>query len=339
MNWLGAARARRARLARARPRRSGRRWRCSRSSARGGMAGGLGWAARPTLTRRRDGASTAWIALCLLLAVASQVYVAGSVESWTVAGAFGQRRFVGLSAVLLVGLAALWPSRDRARPRGPAARPGRRARALRPRHLVEPRPDGAVRRRADGSPAADAGRQRVPYVRDRPARACPSSSIATCSRGTPSTRRRRVDAAGASPPPRPIAAVDLLYLADIRLPLERANGLQTMSTCHALAARGHRVTLLVRPDTAADARDPLAFYGLDPIDGFAIARVPVGGPGAAAARALPRRGRAPQPDAAAADGGLHARPRRGVAAGAAAAGRASAAGLRIARLRADGRRR
>ena len=72
--------------------------------------------------------------------------------------------------------------------------------------------------------------------------------------------------------------MDLLYLADIRLPLERANGLQTVSTCHALAARGHRVTLLVRPDTAPDARDPLAFYGLDPIDGFEIARVPVTGP-------------------------------------------------------------
>ena len=72
--------------------------------------------------------------------------------------------------------------------------------------------------------------------------------------------------------------MDLLYLADIRLPLERANGLQTVSTCHALAARGHRVTLLVRPDTAADARDPLAFYGLEPIDGFTIARVPVAGP-------------------------------------------------------------
>jgi glycosyltransferase involved in cell wall biosynthesis len=72
--------------------------------------------------------------------------------------------------------------------------------------------------------------------------------------------------------------VDLLYLADIRLPLERANGVQTVSTCHALAARGHRVTLLVRPDTAAEARDPLAFYGIDPIEGFTIARVPVGGP-------------------------------------------------------------
>jgi glycosyltransferase involved in cell wall biosynthesis len=72
--------------------------------------------------------------------------------------------------------------------------------------------------------------------------------------------------------------VDLLYLADIRLPLERANGLQTVSTCHALAARGHRVTLLVRPDTAAETRDPLAFYDLPPIDGLTIARVPVAGP-------------------------------------------------------------
>ena len=38
---------------------------------------------------------------------AVQVYVAGSVESWTVAGAFGQRRFVALTPVLAVGLAAL----------------------------------------------------------------------------------------------------------------------------------------------------------------------------------------------------------------------------------------
>jgi hypothetical protein len=84
-----------------------------------GLAGRMGWAARPTLTRRRESASTAWIALCLLIAVASQIYVAGSVESWTVAGAFGQRRFVGLSAVFLVGLAALWPIADR-REKAPA---------------------------------------------------------------------------------------------------------------------------------------------------------------------------------------------------------------------------
>jgi len=48
------------------------------------------------------------IAGCLLVMAALQVYVAGSVDSWTVAGAFGQRRFVSLTAILVVGLAALW---------------------------------------------------------------------------------------------------------------------------------------------------------------------------------------------------------------------------------------
>ena len=54
----------------------------------------------------------------------------------------------------------------------------------------------------------------------------------------------------------------ILYLADIRFPLERANGIQTMETCHALAARGHNVSLAVRPDSHQPARDPFAFYGL-----------------------------------------------------------------------------
>jgi hypothetical protein len=47
------------------------------------------------------------IASCALLMVASQIYVSGSVESWTVAGAFGQRRFVALTILLTIGLAAL----------------------------------------------------------------------------------------------------------------------------------------------------------------------------------------------------------------------------------------
>lgn len=50
-----------------------------------------------------------WIAALLLLMAALQVYVSGSVESWTVAGAFGQRRFVALTPILVVGLAALEP--------------------------------------------------------------------------------------------------------------------------------------------------------------------------------------------------------------------------------------
>ena len=36
-----------------------------------------------------------------------QVYVSGAVESWTVAGAFGQRRFIALTAILVIGCAAL----------------------------------------------------------------------------------------------------------------------------------------------------------------------------------------------------------------------------------------
>jgi hypothetical protein len=52
-----------------------------------------------------DQARVAW---CLVLMVALQVYVSGAVDSWTVAGAFGQRRFVAVSAILIIGLAALW---------------------------------------------------------------------------------------------------------------------------------------------------------------------------------------------------------------------------------------
>jgi hypothetical protein len=46
------------------------------------------------------------IAACALAMVALQVYVSGSVESWTVAGAFGQRRFVAVTILLAIGLAA-----------------------------------------------------------------------------------------------------------------------------------------------------------------------------------------------------------------------------------------
>ena len=54
----------------------------------------------------------------------------------------------------------------------------------------------------------------------------------------------------------------VLYFADIRFPLERANGIQTMETCHALVERGHEVHLVVKRDTRSPARDPFRFYGL-----------------------------------------------------------------------------
>jgi hypothetical protein len=47
------------------------------------------------------------VAAIALLMIALQVYVGGSVESWTVAGAFGQRRFVALTVLLALGLAGL----------------------------------------------------------------------------------------------------------------------------------------------------------------------------------------------------------------------------------------
>jgi glycosyltransferase involved in cell wall biosynthesis len=72
--------------------------------------------------------------------------------------------------------------------------------------------------------------------------------------------------------------LDILYLADIRFPLERANGIQTFETCHALAARGHRVTLMVREDTVRPRRDAFAFYGLPRIPGLRVVPLPMAGP-------------------------------------------------------------
>jgi glycosyltransferase involved in cell wall biosynthesis len=73
----------------------------------------------------------------------------------------------------------------------------------------------------------------------------------------------------------------ILYLADIRFPLERANGIQSIETCHALAARGHDVTLIVRPDSHEPARDPFEFYGLPRLSNLHVDVAPVTGPIAA----------------------------------------------------------
>ncbi len=66
-----------------------------------------------TLSARGDGDASAAadrrrIAFCLLAMFVAAVYVTGSVDSWTAAGAFGQRRFVNLTPLLTVGLAALF---------------------------------------------------------------------------------------------------------------------------------------------------------------------------------------------------------------------------------------
>src|SRR5512136_2079216 len=72
--------------------------------------------------------------------------------------------------------------------------------------------------------------------------------------------------------------VHILYFADIRFPLERANGIQTMQTCWALAARGHGVALVVRADSSGMARDPFSFYGVPANPALSIERVRVAGP-------------------------------------------------------------
>ncbi len=49
-----------------------------------------------------------WLGVCLLAIAALQIYINGAVESWSVAGSFGHRRFVELSPLLVIGLAGLW---------------------------------------------------------------------------------------------------------------------------------------------------------------------------------------------------------------------------------------
>ncbi len=75
----------------------------------------------------------------------------------------------------------------------------------------------------------------------------------------------------------------VLSFADTRFPIERANGIQTMATCQALAARGHDVTLVVRPDASGEGRDPFQFYGLPPTRGVHVRTIPTA-PGRRASR-------------------------------------------------------
>jgi hypothetical protein len=51
---------------------------------------------------------TAWIGIVCLVMVLTQIYVCGSFATWMGAGSFGQRRLVGLTVFLAVGLAGLF---------------------------------------------------------------------------------------------------------------------------------------------------------------------------------------------------------------------------------------
>ena len=65
----------------------------------------------------------------------------------------------------------------------------------------------------------------------------------------------------------------LVYLADIRFPMERANGIQTIETCHALARRGVEVELVVRRTDARTDAECLAYFGLEPHPKLRLRRV------------------------------------------------------------------
>jgi glycosyltransferase involved in cell wall biosynthesis len=64
-----------------------------------------------------------------------------------------------------------------------------------------------------------------------------------------------------------------IYVANIRLPTEKAHGVQIMKTCEALARQGARVTLVVPARRTPLSKDPFTYYGVEPL--FTIVRLPV----------------------------------------------------------------
>lgn len=83
-----------------------------------------------------------------------------------------------------------------------------------------------------------------------------------------------------------MTGASVLMAADVRFPLERANGVQIVKTAAALAASGRRTTLFVRQSDPRPTAEVLALYGVSPDDRLAVLRVDVGHrPGAFA---LPR---------------------------------------------------
>ena len=66
---------------------------------------GLGWFTA-TGAGRSDPARARRVGICLLAMFAGQAYIAGAITRWTLAGSFGQRRFVGTTIILAIGLAA-----------------------------------------------------------------------------------------------------------------------------------------------------------------------------------------------------------------------------------------
>jgi glycosyltransferase involved in cell wall biosynthesis len=72
-----------------------------------------------------------------------------------------------------------------------------------------------------------------------------------------------------------VSAVEVLVPADVRFPLERANGIQIVKTAAALARAGARTTLLVRASDPRPTDEVLALYGVGAHPGLQVRRVGV----------------------------------------------------------------
>ncbi len=65
----------------------------------------------------------------------------------------------------------------------------------------------------------------------------------------------------------------ILYLQNIRLPTEKAHGLQVMETCHSLALAGHEVSLVIGSYLSLDEDAIFGSYNIE--KNFSIKKVPV----------------------------------------------------------------
>lgn len=65
----------------------------------------------------------------------------------------------------------------------------------------------------------------------------------------------------------------IIYVANIRMPTEKAHGVQIMKMCEAFTKLGHEVELLVPDRKTPIAEDPFAYYGITVR--FAITKLPV----------------------------------------------------------------
>ena len=68
---------------------------------------------------------------------------------------------------------------------------------------------------------------------------------------------------------------EIMVLADIRFPLERANGVQIVKTAAALARAGSRVRLVVRRSDPRPTPEVLALFGVEPHPGLEVRRLRV----------------------------------------------------------------